>query len=157
RWKQRYKPISSIKEEWYENLTEEITSEEWAKALESTKNNSAPGPSGITYPLIKRASMEAEDFFRKLGSECLRKGTMPRKWKAGLLYPIPKREDWGYKLDNVRPILLLETFRKMVVRVLNNRLGKTLKEKKVLKGRNFAGLPEESTSAPIQLINCMME
>src|SRR5690242_5075248 len=74
-----------------------------------------------------------------------------------MLYPIPKRENWCYNLNNVRPILLLETFRKTVVRVLNNRLSKILREKEILRGKNFTGLPGEGTAAPIHLINCLLE
>ena len=57
----------------------------------------------------------------------------------------------------MRPILLLEAFRKMVVRVLTNRLTKVLQKKEIPKGRNFAGLPGEGTMVPVQLINCLIE
>ena len=69
-----------------------------------------------------------------------RKGDILVKWKISQLYPIPKNEDWNYNLANVRPIVLLETFRKIVVRIVNQRLDKILVDYKVLEGLNYAGL-----------------
>ena len=45
----------------------------------------------------------------------------------------------------------------MVVQVLNNKLKEILKEKEILEGRNFAGLPKEETAALIHLLNCIIE
>ncbi|CAG8822478.1 16989_t:CDS:1, partial [Gigaspora rosea] len=87
----------------------------------------------------------AKKIFQYMASRCLEEESMPKKWKLGMLYPIPKQEEWYHRLNNVKPILLLETFRKSVVRVLNNRLGTILKERGILKGRNFAGLQEKGT------------
>ena len=157
RWKRIYRPAEEINTEDYKDLEQEVTLEEWEEALRNTKNKSAPGPTGITYPLLKEAGKEAKELFRTLANKCIILGIMPKKWKLGMLYPIPKREDWCYNLNNVRPILLLETFRKTVVRILNTRLSRVLKDKGILKGRNFAGLPGEGTAAPIHLINCLLE
>jgi len=40
---------------------------------------------------------------------------------------------------------------------MSNRLVKIIKEKGILKGRNFARLPEEGTATSIHLINCQIE
>jgi hypothetical protein len=53
--------------------------------------------------------------------------------------------------------MLLETLRKMTVRILNTRLGLILKEKNILKGHNYAGLPGDSTNTPIQILNNILE
>ena len=45
----------------------------------------------------------------------------------------------------------------MTVRILNNRLSKVLKEKSILKEHNYAGLPEDSTSVPIHVLNNIIE
>ena len=57
----------------------------------------------------------------------------------------------------MRPIMLLETFRKLVVRIIQKRLCKVIVQKKILKGANFVGLPEESTMIPIHILNNVIE
>ena len=53
--------------------------------------------------------------------------------------------------------MLLEMFRKLVVRIIKKRLCKVIVQKKILKGANFAGLPEESIMAPIHILNNVIE
>src|SRR6185436_5989810 len=72
-------------------------------------------------------------------------------------YPIPKDVDWGYSLNNIRPIALIETFRKVVTKVITKRLTKVFIEKEILKGPNYAGLSGNSTEQPIQILNMIME
>src|SRR5437868_12023022 len=57
----------------------------------------------------------------------------------------------------MRPIMLLEIFRKLVVRIVQKRLSKVFIEKQILKGANFTGLPNESTMAPIHVLNNVIE
>jgi len=58
---------------------------------------------------------------------------------------------------NVRPIVLLEAFRKTVVRVIKQRLDLILVKYKVLEGPNYAGLSGNSTSSPIHIMNNLLE
>ena len=53
--------------------------------------------------------------------------------------------------------MLLETFHKSLIRIIQKRLSKVLIEKKVLKGLNFAGLEGESISIPIHILHNLME
>jgi bifunctional DNase/RNase len=48
-WKEIYGNNNDIKEEWYENLMNEISIEELNDVIRSTSNNKAAGKSGITY------------------------------------------------------------------------------------------------------------
>jgi len=65
--------------------------------------------------------------------------------------------DWGYSLNNIRPIALIETFRKIVTKVVTKRLAKVFTERGILKGPNFADLPGNSTEQPIHVLNMIME
>src|SRR5438477_4311603 len=49
--------------------------------------------------------------------------------------------------------MLMESTRKCFTKIITNRISIICKEKNVLKGPNFAGLPGESTLEPIQLLN----
>jgi len=99
-----------------------VTEEEWKNALSKAKNKSAPGFTFISYPLIKKSGKLAQKIFLILANRCLVTGDIPLKWKLGQLYTIPKNEEWNHDLSNVRPIVLLEAFRKTVVRVISKRL-----------------------------------
>jgi hypothetical protein len=146
-----------VNKEIYSNLLNKITEEEWSNALSRAKNKSVPGVTGISYPLIKKAGAKAHSIFRILADRCIAEGNIPAKWKIGQLYPIPKGEDWNYDLSNIRPIVLLEAFRKTVVRVITKRLDHILVKYKVLEGPNYAGLSGDCTASPIHIMNNIME
>src|SRR5260363_40246 len=84
-------------------------------------------------------------------------GIMPRKWKIGQIFPIPKLAEWDYALASTRPIMLLETFKKSLVRIVQKRLSSVLTQHRILKGQNYAGLLEEATSIPIHIFNNLLE
>jgi hypothetical protein len=117
----------------------------------------APGISGISYILIKQVGKKIQEVFRNFADLCLVEGRIPIKWKIAQVYPIPKDVEWGYNLNNIRPIALIETFRKVVTKVLTRRLAKVFTEKEILKGPNYAGLPGNSTEQPVHILNMIME
>ena len=92
-----------------------------------------------------------------LANQCLATGDIPLKWKLGQLYPIPKNEEWNHDLSNVRPIVLLEAFRKTVVRIVSKRLDQIFVTHKVLEGPNYAGLSGDSTAILIHIMNNILE
>ena len=57
----------------------------------------------------------------------------------------------------MRPITLIETTRKAMIRLLNNRLVDTFVKNSVLKGNQFAGLPGGSTFEPLRILQSIME
>jgi len=57
----------------------------------------------------------------------------------------------------VRPIVLLEAFRKTVVRIVSKRLDQIFVTHKVLEGPNYAGLSGDSTASPIHIMNNILE
>src|SRR5438874_75207 len=83
---------------------------------------------GRGYALLQRAESEATNIFLILANLVIQKGVFPDKWRKGLIYPISKNENWGYSLARTRPIVLLETFRKNVVRIVQKRLSKVFIE-----------------------------
>ena len=57
----------------------------------------------------------------------------------------------------MRPIVLLEAFRKTVVRIVSKRLDQIFVTHKVLEGPNYAGLSGDSTASPIHIMNNILE
>jgi len=157
KWKEIYKPRTWINESWYKQLEDKIGKEEWEEILRDLKDNMAPGISGISYTLIKHAGEKTQKIFRAFANLILGKGEMPKKWKVAQIYSIPKDVEWGYSLNNIRPIALIKTFRKVVTKILTKRLARIFMEKEILKGPNYASLPDNSTEQPIHILNMIME
>src|SRR6185295_6072279 len=59
--------------------------------------------------------------------------------------------------NNIRPIALIETFRKVVTKVITKRLAKVFMKKEILKELNYAGLPGNSTEQPVHILNMIMK
>ena len=78
-------------------------------------------------------------------------------WKKGLIYPISKPVDWNKELAKTRPITLIETARKLMTKIITQRLMKVLQEKNILKGKNYAALKCNSTFELIRLISSLIE
>ena len=60
-------------------------------------------------------------------------------------------------MNNIRPIALLEIFRKYVTKVYTTRLERILRENNILEGSNFAGLIGSSTESPIHILSMIIE
>ena len=90
--------------------------------LAGLKKKTAPGITGIIYSLIQAADIQSQEIFRTFAKICIKAGIVLKKWKISQIYPIPKGENWHYDLSNVRPIALLETFKKCTTKILTKRL-----------------------------------
>ena len=93
----------------------------------------------------------------QLVSLCCIHSDIPTAWKHATVYPIPKPADWECNLNRTRPITLLETTRKALVRLINNRLSSIMVKHKILQGGNHAGLPGGSTLEPLRIINAIID
>ena len=60
-------------------------------------------------------------------------------------------------LKNTRPITLLETLRKILIKILTNRISQTCTNSGILKGDNFLVLKDTSTATPIHIVNFLIE
>ena len=157
KWKKEYQPKKEIKENWYKSLMDLISEEEFNIALKDLPNGKASGISTISYEMLKKLGSKTKAILRKFFSLCLYSGSCPQSWKTSTIYPIPKSKDWECDLTNTRPIILLETSRKLLTKIFTNRLSNICKKNKILQGPNYAGLQGESTQEPIQLLNNICE
>ena len=156
-WKAYYEPIAEINENWYNELLTKPTLEEWYQIISSMKNGSAPGRSGVSYEMIKHLDGIATELLLEIIDACIKTSSIPTQWNQGVIYPIPKPGDWNLDLSKTRPITLLETPRKMLTKLLNDRLAKIFVRYNVLKNHNYAGLPGNSTQEPIHILNAVIE
>jgi hypothetical protein len=157
-WEQYYVPRSDIDPDIYIQLMDDISEEEWDLTLKQLKQGKAPGISEISYDLIKKAGNKMNNIFRVLINETFKQQRIPKEWKKVQIYPIPKPEDWGGDINKTRPITLLECPRKLMFKILCNRLSKILSEHSFILGNNnYAALPGKSTLEPIHTLNLIME
>jgi Reverse transcriptase (RNA-dependent DNA polymerase). len=156
KWIEEYTPKVNINDNIYTNLLSPPSDKEWNDVLHALPNGKAPGPSGISYEMIKHLGPKASDFSSELATDCLRSGIIPTEWKHAHVYPIPKPHHWDSKLANTRPITLLETARKITTKLLTNRLASVLSSHSVLQGQNYAGLPGGSCQTPIRILESLI-
>ena len=108
--------------------------------------------------MIKNSSKKCKEILRKFYDLCLQLNDIPNQWNQAIVYPIPKPGDWELNLAKIRPITLLETPRKILMKILTNRLSNKLENNyEILKNHNYAGLPGRSTQEPIHTLNALME
>ncbi|GBC53526.2 hypothetical protein RIR_jg19251.t1 [Rhizophagus irregularis DAOM 181602=DAOM 197198] len=156
RWQRAYTPLSDIDSSLYDSVMFPILENEWKSTLTSMPNNKASGPSKISYEMLKHLTGEAFTLSLVLANACLINGDIPADRREALIYPIPKPHEFDAQLKNTRPITLLETVRKCVVKVVTTRLSKILADNQVLQGGNFAGLPGGSTDIPIKMLDAII-
>jgi retron-type reverse transcriptase len=99
-----------------------VTEDEVRRALSSTSNKSAPGPSGITYKLLKWTFDANPGLIITTLNGALEHGTHP--WGTADVVVIPKPHKPDYSVAKAyRPISLLECTGKLLEKIVANRLG----------------------------------
>ncbi|GET66400.1 RNA-directed DNA polymerase from mobile element jockey-like [Rhizophagus irregularis DAOM 181602=DAOM 197198] len=149
RWSSAYQPMDDVSSSIYDALMNPPTLDEWLSTISSTPNGKTPGPSMITYEMLKHLESRTSALLLILIHTCLSKADIPDLWRQAMVFPIPKPHEWKCQLKNTRPITLLEVIRKSLVKLFYNRLSSIMASHDVLKGGNFAGLPGGSCRDPI--------
>ncbi|RIA80635.1 hypothetical protein C1645_838354 [Glomus cerebriforme] len=117
-WSAIYTPKTHIQDEWYNSICNPITLTEVQDTLSSLSNNKASSPSSITYEDLKHLDLHSKQFLVEFFNMILINNTYPSEWNEALLFPIPKPKDWNCHINNTYPIVLLETTRKLLVKIL---------------------------------------
>lgn len=158
-WRNLYIPIETIDPSIYDDVISLITIEELEEVLKSVKSNKAPGLSGIPYDFWKHSKELTKNLLLEIINESLERKEVLDEWKKGVIYLINKtvRSDWNQDLNLMRPITLLETARKIYLKILVNRLVKILTEKKILMDTNYAALKNVSTFEPLKIVHGIIE
>ena len=108
-----------------------ITEGELARELEKVKD-SAPGPDGIHYSMLKNLAPSGKQFLLEILNKIFSTGKMPKAWKLAHVIPIPKEGKDPLKPDSYRPIALTSCICKLFERILNRRLVRYLANKKLI-------------------------
>ncbi|CAB4437137.1 unnamed protein product [Rhizophagus irregularis] len=126
RWKYRYTPISEINPDIYQLVMAPIDSSELRAVINNSPSRKAPGPSSIPYEWFKLLSTDGISYLCHLMNLCLVTADIPEDWHLASIVPIPKSHKFECLLKNTRPITLLETARKLLVKIITDRLSKVM-------------------------------
>ena len=155
---EEYEPKNYINENIYKNLLIAISKKEQESSIKDLNTGKVGGLSKITYEIIKFNSCHMKEWLRKFYNKILRIELISMKWNEGIIYPIPKPGDWNLDLNKTCPITLLECPRKLLMKILTQRLSKILASNNNVMGEhNFAALPGKSIIEPIHILNNVLE
>ncbi|KAF9079885.1 hypothetical protein BGX27_005875, partial [Mortierella sp. AM989] len=94
------------------------TRQEVMDAITAAPLEKAPGMSGLSGDLLKQLGPIAVNIFVVLVQASMIQCKIPKEWLKGLIYCIPKGPSWSGKVNEVRPITLLEHARKIMFTII---------------------------------------
>ncbi|GBC10533.1 hypothetical protein RclHR1_00970034 [Rhizophagus clarus] len=156
RWHSEYLPMNTVSPDIYNSLLAPPSLEEWLSTVSSMPNGKAPGPSMITYEMLKYLGPATNSLLLTLICKCFASANIPDLWRQAMVFPIPKPHEWRCQLKNTRPITLLEVIQKSFVKLFYNHLSTILAAHNILKGGNFAGLHGETCQDPIIILESII-
>jgi exonuclease III len=130
----RYQPIFTPRsEDGDEDATvEPIYPEEVIFALQTCRNNSAPGEDEITYSVLKKVPQCVLSTLADFYTVCLDAGYFPKPWKAAIGVMLPKPGKDPKIVTNYRPISLLSTIGKLFEKIISRRMTAHFESTKLL-------------------------
>ncbi|GES83878.1 ribonuclease H-like domain-containing protein [Rhizophagus clarus] len=152
-----YSPIFSINSSIYNSVISPITIIELKDFINKLPLYKSAGNSEIHYEDLKHLHEDVILLILDLFNNILLTGIIPQDWNHALLYLIPKPKDWGLEINNTRPIILLESTRKLFTKILTSRLHQILSRPNIIQPNNRASLIGESTLQPLQHLHHAIE
>ncbi|CAB5321247.1 unnamed protein product [Rhizophagus irregularis] len=157
-WRDIYKSENnSIDPSFWSCLEQTITTDDIIKVLPTLSKKKAPGPSKITNEDLIHLDRYALTILKDFFNLCIKLDLIPAKWKEALIFPIPKPTDWNCRLNNTRPITLLETPRKLMVTLISRKINDVLSKQDILQPNNRAGVLGQSTLEPLFVVQHLIE
>jgi exonuclease III len=101
-------------------LLQDPTLQDFVDAIDNSATDSAPGPSGLSYNMMKEWSPEIRMMVFEDLLDCWKRRAIPNYWKWRWLAPIPKKEEPD--LEDLRPIVLIEPLRKVWATIFVRRI-----------------------------------
>ncbi|PKK56194.1 hypothetical protein RhiirC2_800545, partial [Rhizophagus irregularis] len=94
RWFSAYRLIDDVDSSIYNSLLDSPTLEEWLSTVSSMPNDKAPGPSMITYEMLKHVGPNTSALVLILVQSCFYTADIPDLWRQVMVFPIPKPHEW---------------------------------------------------------------
>jgi hypothetical protein len=138
--------------------SEPVSIEELRAAIKRAPASSVPGPSGLSYAMMKEWPEEVLQAAHNAMTQIWDNGIIPEWWQWKWICPIPKVDPDIATLDDLRPIALLETTRKLWMGIIVGRITTVWERELVLSNGQYGFRRQRSTESPIvQVINALEE
>jgi len=98
--------------------------EDLRQAIKREQGKSIPGPSGLSYAIMKEWPESVLIKAHQTVSEIWKEKIIPKCWNQKWLCPKPKVDPEEATLEDLRPLNLLETPRKILMGIVVNRITK---------------------------------
>lgn len=148
------RPLPWVRPEWYAGLRAEPSPTEFDDLLQGMKSGSAPGPSQMSYDLLKRLpSGPWRGVIRELVCVALRHCTFPPAMKLASIWLIPKTSEPSPPPERCRPISLLEVMLKLTEALPVRRLQRALSRHGVLCPLQYGFSGGGNTTAPLHVLS----
>ena len=122
------------------------------KIVMKLKNNSAPGPDGITVYFLKNTIAQIASPLCMLFNKSLNEGSLPTDWKTAYITPIFKKGD-PQKASQYRPVSLTSIVCKILERVIREQLLDYMFRNNIVPKNQHGFLPKRSTVS--NLLECL--
>ena len=148
--------VSHIDSDVWRGLMAPTSVAEIHEALAESHPDKAAGASGHPLRFYAELMDACGNRICALFNLCLRLRKTPVSWRQGVVYLIPKTlEGWMGSTDSARPITLLETLSKLLMKVLLQRIYAVFSQYDVLRGARFSGAPNTDTTVPIAILHAL--
>ena len=113
---------SPIQTQMATSLNTPPTMAEFESQIKRISRDSTPGPSGLTYNMIKAWPSEVVSAAHSALTEIWERKMIPESWKWRWIVAIPKKSDPHPLLADLRPITLVEALRKVWLAIINKKI-----------------------------------
>ncbi|KAG9300421.1 hypothetical protein G9A89_010046 [Geosiphon pyriformis] len=156
-WCHQYQPLEYVFDEAFSGIMCLIGFDELFEMVSVLPDGKTAGLSGISNKLWKHCDKSVLEMLLVLLNSCLAGESVPGPWKKAWVSMIPKPYEWEGVLTNTYPIALIKTARKILSKVLSNRISAACSTFDVLHGDNFLVLKDMTTQSPIFAIGLVIE
>ncbi|GBP48071.1 LINE-1 retrotransposable element ORF2 protein [Eumeta japonica] len=114
----------------------EILHIEVEKAIDSQKNDKAPGPDDISNEILRHSKETLTPILTEIFNNNLNTEIIPQQWTESNIILLYKKED-KYDIANYRPISLMSNVYKIFAKIILKRIEKTLDEHQPIEQAGF--------------------